>query len=1079
MEGPTLRIRLFGGLDLSWGETSLPPLESARAESLLAYLLLHRDVPQPRQHLAFLLWPDSTEPQARTNLRHVLHNLRRALPDPDRFLAVTPRTLQWRADAPYWLDVAAFEAAAERAERGDAEDTLIALQEAVALCTGDLLEGCFDEWLLEERERLHQRYLAALERLTSLCAARGDATQAITYAERLLRHDPLREETYRLLMRLHDARGDPARALRVYHACAATLERELGVAPSAATRRAYEALLPSETAAPGVERPAGRPGRPALVGRAEERAQLAALWRATEQGRAHFVLVTGEPGIGKTRLIEEFRSWCAHRGAVTAAARAYPAEGALAYGPLVAWLRSEVFRARLERLDAPHLTELARLLPELLAAVPGLAHPEPLTEGEQRQRLFDAVARAILAPGGSLLLVADDLQWYDRETLQLLHYLMRVEPAGHLLVVAAARHEEIDDRHPVSDLLAGLQVLDRCTEIELGRLTRGETAALAERLIGHPLGERDADRLHGVTEGNPLFVVEALRADWQGAQAGRVWPNAKVQAVIQSRLARLSEPARDLLGVAATIGREFTAEVLGHASGVDDGALVRGLDELWRRRIIREQGADAYDFSHDTIREVAYLALSPALRRNVHLRVARALECIHASDPGAVSGQIAMYYDRAGAADEAITWYGRAADAALLLHASPEAVRLLDRALALLRAQPETPERQERELAHLTALPAALVWVYGFQSERLADVHRRALNLTQALGSEPAPTLLRSLALANLSGNHFADARRFAEQLRARGERDADDVLRVEAEYLLGVTAFWPGELAAAREHFEAAIAHFRPENRRAHLLRYAQDPEVVCLNRLGYTLWVLGHPEAARQASDRSLALAEAIRHPHTHSLALLFAALLSLDMRDAERLRACVARFVAYGGGYDWWHTETLGALLAGYVDVLDGMGAAGIARIQRAVAAAPAIAPAPGHGAIQQRVLLAACETAGDVSTGLAAAECLIAMGDAGGLWRAEAHRMRAAFLAERDPADRGIEAELARAVAVARRQGARSLELRAAMSLLCHRRARSDGPGAREAHALLASLLGGFPEGDDTHDLRHAATLLAHA
>ena len=138
---------------------------------------------------------------------------------------------------------------------------------------------------------------------------------------------------------------------------------------------------------------------------------MAALWRATERGRSQFVLVGGEPGIGKTRLVEEFRSWCAHRGALTAEARSYPAEGALAYGPVVAWLSSEAINPRVGRLDRAHLSELARLLPELLAAMPGLDRPEPLPERDQRQRLFDAIARAILATGGPLLLVAEDLHW--------------------------------------------------------------------------------------------------------------------------------------------------------------------------------------------------------------------------------------------------------------------------------------------------------------------------------------------------------------------------------------------------------------------------------------------------------------------------------------------------------------------------------------------------------------------------------------------------------------------------------------------------------------------------------------------
>ncbi|MFN8517227.1 MAG: AAA family ATPase, partial [Chloroflexia bacterium] len=714
MAEPALRIRLFGALELRVDGVALPPLESGRAESLLAHLLLHRETPQARQHLAFLLWPDSTEAQARTNLRHLLHNLRRALPVLDQYLDVTPRTLQWRVGASFWLDVAAFDAAVARAERERGEGALAALQEAVGLYSGDLLAGCYDEWILGERERLLGRYLAAVARLAELLEARGEQARAIGHAEQLLRHDPLREETYRLLMRLHDAAGDRARALRIYHACAATLERELGVAPSAATREAYEALLPPRGANGGqTERAVGPP----LVGRAAERAHLVALWRDAERGRAQFVLVSGEPGIGKTRLVEEFRRWCAQHGALTAGARAYAAEGALAYGPVVAWLRSEAIGTLVAGLDRAHLTELARLLPELLATVPDLARPEPLPEGEQRQRLFDAIARVLLAADAPLLLVADDLHWYDRETLHFLHYLLRVAPEARLLVAATARREELAAQHPLHDLLAGLRVLECSTEIALGRLTRGETATLAERLAGRPLGEVGADQLYGETEGSPLFVVEALRAGWQPGQTGRAWLNPKVQAVIEARLAQLSAPARELIGVAATIGREFTAEVLARASEADETTFVRSLDELWQRRLVREQGSDAYDFSHDTIREVAYLALGPVRRRQQHLRVARALERVFAHDPGPVSGQLADHYDRAGAADQAVTWYGRAAALAQQLHASDVAVRLLDRALDLLRTLLGGPERRERELA-LLAGRCSPRWCWSRASSR-------------------------------------------------------------------------------------------------------------------------------------------------------------------------------------------------------------------------------------------------------------------------------------------------------------------------------------------------------------------------
>jgi DNA-binding SARP family transcriptional activator len=1075
MGSPTLLIRLLGELDLRHDGASLPPLESARTASLLAYLLLHREAPQSRQRLAFLLWPDSTEPQARTNLRHVLHNLRRALPDPDRFLDVTPRTLQWRADAPFWLDVAAFEESLSRAER-KADGGLAALQEAVDLYAGDLLEGGYEEWLLEEREWLRQRYLEALERLAMLLEARGEYARAILYAERLLRHDPLREETYRRLMRLHDACGDRARALRVYHACSAALERELGVEPSAPTREAYEALLPQELEPTAAERQAGRVGGPPLVGRTSEWARLTALWRTSEKGRAQFVLLTGEPGIGKTRLIEEFRSWCAHRGAVTAEARSYAAEGALAYGPVVAWLRSEAFKARLKRLDRARLTELARLLPELLSEVPDLAAPEPLPEDDQRQRLFDAIARAIFAPGVPILLVADDLQWCDRETLQFLHYLLRVAPKARLLVAATARREEMDRQHPVNELLAGLQALESFTEIELRRLTRDETIVLAEQFSGRPLEEPDADRLYGETEGNPLFAVEALRAGWKSGDAERGWMSPKVQAVIESRLAQLSEPARNLAGVAATIGREFTSDVLAQVSEADGETLVRGLDELWRRRIVREQGADAYDFSHDKIREVTYLALSPARRRYHHLRNAQALERIYAPDPGPVSGQVAAHYERAGAADEAVTWYGRAAEAAQL-HANIEAIRLFERALDLLHTLPENPERDTRELAILSALPAPLGGVEGYSSERLAGVQQRALELTRTLGVEPPPPLVRSLAIASLSRGDFEAARRFGEQLHARGDRDAADILLVEGEYVLGIAAFWQGEFRAARRHFEAAVDLYRPEHRPAHLLRYGLDPKVICLSRLGNTLWFLGFPEAATRARDIALALADEIGHLHSRGTALVFAAMLAVDMREPERVRAYTTSLNDDGLEHQWRPSQVNGFALNGYVSVLDGQIEAGIARIQHALNELGRADHAPGMRAYLVRLLLEACVVAKNEQIGLAAAERALEMGGAARVWEAEAHRQRAEFFATLGSPAQDIEAEFEQALEVARHQGAKMFELRAAVSLLRHRMERRDGPGVSEACKLLAGIFEALPEGRDTPDLREAATLLA--
>ncbi len=683
---------------------------------------------------------------------------------------------------------------------------------------------------------------------------------------------------------------------------------------------------------------------------------------------------------------------------MTAGARSYPAEGALANGTVVEWLRSEKIKGRLDRLDRARLRELARLMPELLSEIPGLTPPEQLTEDDQRQRLFDAVTRAIFASGTPFLLVADDLQWCDRETLRFLHYLLRIAPKARLLVAATVRREEIDIGHPLNDLVAGLQALECFTEIEIGRLTRAETTVLAERLAGGAF--EDPDRLYLETEGNPFFVVEALRAGWKGADGERGWISPKVQAVISSRLEQLSASARELAALAAAIGREFTTDVLACASQFDEETLVRGLDELWRRRIIREQGAEAYDFGHDKIREVAYLALSPAQRRHLHLRIAHALESIYARDLGSVSGRLALHYERAGALDEAVKWYERAAEAAQL-HALVEAVRLLGRALDLLRTLPKTKGRQEVELALLTALPAPLG----------------------------------------------------------------------------GIAAFWQGEFMAARGHFEAAVDLYRPEYRPAHLLRYGLDPKVICLSRLGNTLWFLGFPEAATRTRDAALALADEIGHLHSRGTALVFAAILAVDMSEPERVRAYTASLDDDGLEDQWRPNRVNRTALNGYVSVLDGQTEAGIARIQHALDELGRADHAPGMRAYLARLLLGACVLAKDERAGLAAPERVLGMGGAAHMWEAETHRLRAEFLAKLGAPAKDVEVELERALAVARSQEARSFELRAAVSLLRHRMERGDGPGAREAHDLLAAIVDGLSEGRDTHDVREAATILA--
>jgi DNA-binding SARP family transcriptional activator len=1012
MDGEGLHVRLLGSMDLRLGEQRLGPLDSARAESLLAYLLLNRDAPQPRQRLAFLLWPGSTERQAHTNLRKVLHTLRHTLPETDRLIDIGPRSLQWRPGAPLWLDVEHFEQALAAGR----------LEEAVETYAGDLLEGHYDEWLVGERERLAALHLDALEELARTYQRDRRWPEAIRCAERLVADDPLREESHRLLMRLCRASGDRARAVRAYHACAAALERELGIEPSPETHVLYESLVATTPA--GAATDSGTPsaargmgsGTSPFVGRDAEMARLAAVWSAAASGRAQLVLVSGEAGVGKTRLVDEMR---AQAGTVTVAARAYPAEGPVAYGVATAWLRSPPVATRLSRLDRSHITELARLLPQPAARVPP---PVPLPEAEMRRRLFDAVAHALLTAGAPLLLVLDDAQWADAQSLRVIHYLVRAAPSARLLVVATARGEEFDEDNPLGGLATALQALGRFTRIELDRLDRAQTALLAARMTGARLDESRLQRLYDYSEGNPLFVVETLKT-------GTPATASKVQAVIAGRLARLSRPAAALAGVAAAIGRAFTADVLAPASGLAEETFVGALDELWHRGIIRAHGPNAYDFSHGRIRDAAYASLSPPRRRQAHLAIALALEQGRDAAPAA----LALHYDNAGATVDAVRWYARAAETAQWLHAHADAVRSLERALTLSDRLPAGPDTARLQLRLLTALPAPLIACEGYGSQRIATVHTRARRLGGQLGTDPEPPLVWSLALAALTRGEWESAHAFGTQLQGRAERDDDPVLSVESDYILGIAAYWPGHLTTARAHFEAAMRHFRPALRHAHVLRYGQDPELLVRLRLAHTLWLLGHPDDADHQQylvRNALDAAGEAAHPYSQATVWVWSAILAMDRGDTERIRRCVRTLDS--GPLDDAPAQIalMTEMFAGHLDVLDGRTAAGLARVRavREHVVGGGRAPAPGVPGVATRLLLEDYAVAGEPAAGLALADEALGMGCGAELWEAEIRSLRASFLAALGAPGGEVLAEFERALSVARCQQARAFEQR---------------------------------------------------
>jgi DNA-binding SARP family transcriptional activator/tetratricopeptide (TPR) repeat protein len=714
----SLGIRLLGEFNIVCEGSQVPTITRPRWQSLLAYLLLHRGIPQPRRHLAFVLWPDSSERQALTNLRHVLHHVLHLLPEPARFIDAAGPAVTWRADAPCTLDVSQFEAALA------ADRTADSLRAAIDLYRGELLPGLYDDWLLPERERLHQAAIAACEELAARLEEQAEFAGVIAVAQHLLRLDPLREDTYRQLMRLHALHDDRAAAFHVYQRCVKVLQRELNVEPAPATRALAARIL--NMAAPGAAAPpAGSRVRASLplAGRAAEWSLLQECWRTAGRGRAELLVISGEAGVGKTRLAEELVDWVSRQGWPAAMARCYEAEGTLAFTPIADWMRALLpCISAADNCELPDfwLSEVARVVPEVLVDRPGLVPPGPLVEPWQRRRFFEALARAVLAAGSPMLLVIDDLQWSDRDTLEWLRFLMHFSPNSRLLVVGLLRPEEAAGRQPLRELLSSLRQARQLTELEVRPLDRAVTAALAERMAGRKLDQEMLDRVYRATEGNALFVLETTRALLAGADLAQGLPSA-VHAVIARRLEQLSPPARQLAGVAAVLGRSFSFRLLARASRMRDEDVVQGLDELWAKRIVRVQGSDDYDFTHDRLRDAAYDALSPARRRSLHAHAAEALlETFAGAElANGMWGQVAVHFEKADLREQAIDYYWRAAEAARHLYSNVEAIDALQRALALSTTceMPDdgTAAMHERlgDLLQLVGRPAAAREAFG------------------------------------------------------------------------------------------------------------------------------------------------------------------------------------------------------------------------------------------------------------------------------------------------------------------------------------------------------------------------------
>ncbi len=1074
-----LEIRLFGQLRIRLDGQPITTVNTNRLRSLLAYLLLHGDAPQSREYLAFLLWPESEEAQARTNLRQLLHHLRRAIPG-DPMILSDGATIQWRTVSGCRVDVLEFakrlEHARDAQRRKDAAEERAALEEAVSLYEDDLLPGLYDAWLRSRREQLRQLCNEALSRLSALLEQASDYAGAIRYGERLLAQDPLQEAPYQRLIRLHTLNQDRAAAIRTYNQCQKALRRELGLSPGPATRQLFEKLVKSE--APLAAIPEARAGAPVsamrLVGRGGELARLLDTWELAKHGRAMFALVEGEAGIGKSRLAEELFLRVTRAGGAAARTRCYPAPGHLSYAPLTDLLRTEPLRAAVMDLAKPQLTEVSRVLPELLAERPDISAPRPLTESWQRRHFFEALAAVIGKAAKPLLLVIDDLHWCDRETLEWLHHYLCHEPGMRLMVLGTARPEEVNREHALWSMSRELMQVGQGVELAIGPLDAETTRALAGEVAQKPLDEGYLWRLHADTKGNALFVVESVRAHLENPECQTVSASPLVHSVITSRLANLSPSAYSLAGLAAVLGRSFRFDLLSAASDSDESTLASALEELWLKRILDGRGAKGYDFTHDVLREVTYSELTPVRRRFLHLRAARALEGVQSEDPETLSGQIAEHYERAGMPEQAIPHYHRAAQVAQRMYADADAAESLSKALALCREVPASRNRDRMELDLLASLEPAQFTTLGYAAPEVGETNARAFVLVKKLGDRRH--LLNVLGggwLFHIVRGKLAMARDRSQQF-LEAAADEGESMQAAGHFMHGAVLFHLGELAAAREHMERAVATHVENGEPPLAMFFGPNVGVFARCYLAHILGYSGFPDQGMRLSEEAVALAREPAHPFSLAIASFYAAVLRLIEGDFEASARYAEEAVAVSGAHGFPYYLGCARILDAAAKAMLGTDVEHLNDLREAVAefkASGAELRLPlYHGLVAE-----ICLKHGLAGEGLAhvAAAFSYEKQNQETWWNPELRRLQGDLVAQEQPDNEGVLTCYRGALASAGRTGARTAELRIATRLarlLIHR-----GRNA-EARAILEPIRSWWTEGFGGRNYRESSKVL---
>lgn len=864
--------------------SAVPP----RMLDLMAYLALRAGQDVPRAAVASAFWPESSDEQALTNLRRELYGLRQRLPGFAASIETAGRGMRWELGPEVSCDVVRFVMAATDGtdEERDASAAAASAGQAVDAYSGELLPTRGEEWLLDERARLHRMCVDLIDRLLARSGADVDPVRQIALASRRIELEPFEEPGYRLLMSLQADAGDRAGALTTFHRCSSILERELGVPPDPATVQMYESLLVGARQHPvspsGTVRSAGRVP---LVGRGNEMHTLHNKWDQALLGDGGLHLIVGEPGVGKSRLLSEFAVAVERDGNVVARARSYSARSRLSMAPLAEWLSATPLRVHQSSLSPAWQTEVRRLVPTEEQS----EEPRVMIDAWQRYRFFEGLTTAMLAPQRPTLLTLDDIQWCDGETLAWLQFFLRRTVDNAVLIVASGREEEFDASPDLTTLLASLRAENLLTKTELTPLPRDLTAELARRAGA---ASADGDAVFAATKGFPLFVIESARVGGGGSSsiAKGLGDSQRVQAVLDGRLDQLSEDAATVAGLAAVIGREFSPQLLERASDAPAERVVDGLDELWRRRIIvhRRRGHQGhYDFSHDLLRDATLRRIPPPRLGALHRRVAEALEQETGADAGTLAGRIADHFERAGLGSRALPFHERAAALAVERYGHEAAIAHYQAACRLLAALPESPERDRHELRLRHAISAPLNARYGFSATALEGELTRALALSEGLGD----TRLEVLSLVGLFSTYVVQGRivdSYDVSRRALDSSGSEPEVLGQAHFAVAGSATMLGLLDEGLEHFEMVppLTMEQPPS------IVGTRPEVHSMAWQSHALWLVDRTAEAREHLDWAIRRAEHLDHAFSLAVALAYSAMLAQFDEDRGEVAEIAGR-------------------------------------------------------------------------------------------------------------------------------------------------------------------------------------------